>query len=187
MNAHFNKAKFEAAFKTAITALAASEKTTKDTLRAVSREVLEAHHATENIQYVNDLIAILSPMNRKTAVLFFQTFGGFHYDKPAMRFTKKDKKHYEEKYAASLEALNDPHFNIWSWAERELKVEKVAPSLEGFTKYVNNFVAKAQGVSHADMVRAVFKSGISVEAIISVLGELPGYEVQTENEGEEAA
>jgi hypothetical protein len=180
MNKQFNKEKFEAAFTVAVTALAVSEKATKDILRICSRDVLEAHHATENIQYCNDLIAVLSPINRKTAVLFFQEFSGFHYETASMRFTKKDKKSYEQKYAASSDRLKDPHFNLWSWAETSVKVEKSTPTLEGFTKYVKKFVANSPGISHAEMARAVFESGISPEAIIEALEYLPGYTVKEE-------
>ena len=60
----FDKNQFDAAYKANVKKLAASEKVTKDLLRSMSREVIEAHHVTGDVAYINGVISVLSPMNR---------------------------------------------------------------------------------------------------------------------------
>jgi len=63
-------------------------------------------------------------------VLFFKEFSGFNYDEDeAHAFTKKNKKKYEEITAKALKALDDPHFNMWTW-QRNLSSLKTLPSLQ---------------------------------------------------------
>ena len=72
----FDKNQFDAAYKANVEKLAASEKITKELLRSMSRDVLEAHHATGDVAYINGIIAVLSPMNKKVCILFFKEFSG---------------------------------------------------------------------------------------------------------------
>ena len=76
----FDKKVFEKDFKTRIGNLAKAEASVRAELNVLSRGVLEAVHATEQIGYVNQLLAVLTPVNRKAAVVFFKHFAGFHHD-----------------------------------------------------------------------------------------------------------
>ncbi len=69
MNMNFDKAVFNAAFEAAIIVLAGAEKITKETLKDLSRTVLVAHHATEDIGYINRLVDVLTPVNKKVATM----------------------------------------------------------------------------------------------------------------------
>lgn len=181
MNVNFDKKTFEAAFGAAIIALAASEKVTKESLRELSRTVLNAHHATEDVSYINKLIEVLTPVNRKVAVLYFKEFGGFIYDAKALRFVKKSKKHYDDAHAKAMEFLADPHNNIWTWAERNVEVEAKPFDIKKVTAFIENATKKAMenGLTRLDVLRAAFAGGMTPELLLQLLGELD-YEVKVD-------
>lgn len=173
MNVKFDKPVFEGVFKKALTVLKKAESTTKESLRSLSRDVLNAHHATENVDYINRLLDVLSPVNRRACVEFYKEFSGFSYDEKMAKFYKKDKKNYDDCRKKAMEFLEDPLNNIWSWANRNLKVEVKAPTIEGLTKYLTSFVAKTQGsVAHAQIIAALFKAGITPGEVAGVLQEM---------------
>ncbi len=170
----FNRAAFEAIFQTAIDALTQSERVTRETLRDLSRSVIEAVHITGDIAFVNKLIMVLSPMNKRTAVLFFKTFTGFRYDDAAVVFLKKDKKRYDDARQSSLDFLADPHNNIWTWSDKHVQLEAKPFTLDKVTQYITSALKKADtgGVSHADVLRAVFKAGLSIDDVTAALDVL---------------
>jgi len=182
MNVNFDKEQFAITFATALETLAGSEKITKDMLRGLSRSVLEAHHATEDVQYINRLLPTLSPINHRAMVEFFKAFGGFMFDETEKRFTKKHKKTYDAKHILSLAFLENPMNNIWSWSERHLNVEKKPErSLTDRIKDdVSKWLAKAakDKVSQASILEAVFSAGIEPDAVM-VAFEHMGLEFAT--------
>jgi hypothetical protein len=171
MKQGFDKLAFEKALARGLKLLAHSERVTREQLRLLSRTVLEALHATEDIGYVNRLIEVLTPVNRKVAVLYFTHFGSFHYDDALARFTKKNKKRYEEAVLLSDSFLEDPLNNLWTWAEREVKVEKKDFELAQVTKAMGNYLKKAKdaGISQADLMKAVIAAGIEADTLIDML------------------
>lgn len=187
MNVNFDKKTFEAAFGAAIIALAASEKVTKESLRELSRTVLNAHHATEDVSYINKLIEVLTPVNRKVAVLYFKAFGGFTYDDKGKRFAKKSKKHYDQAHADAVEFLAEPHNNIWTWAERNVEVEAKPFDIKKVTAFIENASKKAleNGLTRLDVLRAAFAGGMTPELLLQLLGELD-YEVNVDGKPLEA-
>lgn len=128
MNKQFDSTKFYNSFNITIKALAESERITKDALRSLSRECLMLlHYESKNqgdISPVNKIISVVTPMNRKTFILFMQEFSGFRFDEKLGEFSKKDKQLYEEKCKKACNMLDDPHFNLWTWAELHVNVEK---------------------------------------------------------------
>lgn len=188
MRQGFNVGGFEASYKKALRRLGAAERVTKEVLRDLSRSVLEAHHATENITYINGLIATLTPMNRKIAILFFKEFSGFRWNNELTAFEKKDKKVYNFKQELSDKALTDPHFNIWTWAERNVEVEKKpAPTLLTMIKdraKAWHDRAQKEHISDADLLVAFFEGGIDPSAVVQALDKL-GYELDVAAEKKE--
>lgn len=180
MSAAFNKAAFEAAFATSILALAASEKVSKDELRGLSRTVLEAVHITGDIAYVNRLSVILSPMNKKTARLFFEHFTGFSFDDVRGEFTTKSKKRYDAALKLANEFLEDPMNNIWSWAERHVEVAKKDFDLAQVTAALDTFTKKAKkvGLTQRDVVKAFLAGGVTLDVIMDIL--VDSYDVDAE-------
>ena len=166
----FDKNQFDASYKTNIEKLSASEKITKDLLRSMSREVLEAHHVTGDVAYINGLIAVLSPMNRKMCILFYKEFSG-HFCNEEGVFGKKDKKRYDDARKKSFDALEDPHFNVFSWAERNVDVERKPFTLGKLQQQMGSLVKKAEEnkISHADIIRTLFANGVEVNEFLKVM------------------
>lgn len=177
----FDKDKFEPTFNGSLQRIAQSEKTTKEELRTLSRSILEAHHATENVGYINRLIAVLSPVNKKAAIVFFTHFSGFSFDAASGMFTKKSKKRYDNAKVLAQTFLDDPLNNLWTWAERHIEVEQKPFAVEGFEKYMVRAVknAAAAGIDQVELLKAVFKAGIKPDCIIEVMDQL-GYDLKEE-------
>ena len=166
----FDKKAFELAFNGAIKTLDKAETTVKEQVRALSRSVLEATHATGDVSYVNKMLRALTPMNRKTATLYFKDLLGFHFDDKLKEFTGKNKKAYDECHADAMEFLEDPLNNMWTWAERNVEVEKKTATLETLEKYVHNFIKKNQGVyTNEEIAATILKAGVTVETLIVMM------------------
>lgn len=182
----FNADKFFAGFEISLRAIREAERVTKDALRSLSRELLEQIHYESkiqgDIQPLNRLLEVLTPMNKKALVLFMQEFSGFKYDEDKGVFGKKNKAIYEQCLAASIESLEDPHFNLWTWAERNIKMEAKPFQLDKVTKFMQQSIKKAaeEGIGKADLIKAVMAGGISVDEIVAVLESMGEVEVKAE-------
>ena len=165
----FDKNQFDDAYKANVERLAASEKITKDLLRSMSRDVLRAHHETGDVAYINGIIAVLSPMNKKVTILFFKEFSGHTCEDGT--FGKKNKKRYEEARKKSFDQLEDPLFNVFSWADRHVEVEKKPFTLGKLQQQMGSLVKKAEEnkISHADIIRALFANGVEVNEFLKVM------------------
>lgn len=185
----FDKNVFEGKFKVSMGKLAQGEKTVREELNWASRAVLEALHSTENIGYVNQLIGVLTPVNRKAAIVFFKHFGGFHYDDATAMFTKKSKKRYDQAHRDALAFLQDPNNNMFSWAQRHIEVEQkpfdIASFKKGFKSYIVKHLqqAKDNGLSQKELLGLMFEAGIEVDAVLEVMqqsGKIAVTEVEAE-------
>ena len=172
----FNRGQFETAFASVLDSLAQAESITRRELRDVSRSILTAIHCTEDSAFLNRLIGVLTPVNKRTMVLFLKHFSGFHYDEKIEMFTKKNKPTYEKAAIAASEFLAEPHNNIWTWAEKHVEVEAKEFSVDTLTKYVESFLKKAakNDVSQADVFRAILKAGLTMDTVLDMMDEL-GY------------
>jgi hypothetical protein len=172
----FNRGSFEVAFAQTLDALGQAESITRRELRDVSRSILTAIHCTEDSGFLNRLIGVLTPVNKKVMVEYLKHFSGFHYDDRVMLFTKKNKPTYEKASQLSEEFLSEPHNNVWTWAERNIEVTVKPFDVNAITKQFSNILKKAtdNGISQKDVFKAVLASGISVDAMIDMLDEL-GY------------
>lgn len=166
----FDKNQFDAAYKANVKKLAASEKITKELLRSMSRDVLEAHHATGDVAYINGVIAVLSPMNKKVCILFYNEFSGHTCNEDGV-FGKKEKKRYDDAKKKSFDRLEDPNFNVFSWAERNVEVERKPFTLGKLQQQMGSLVKKAEEnkISHADIIRALFANGVEVNEFLKVV------------------
>lgn len=179
----FDKKVFEKSFKDGIAKLGKAEGLVRQQVNVLSRSVLEAIHATEQIGYVNQMLAVLTPVNRKAAVVFFKHFTGFHYDETSKLFTKKSKKRYDKAHADAMEFLQDPLNNMFSWCERHIEVEQKPFDATTFLKSQHKAfiraiqLARDNGVSQKELFEQMFKPetgkpGIDVEALVSVLASM---------------
>lgn len=184
----FNINKFFNDFEISIRALQESERITKDALRSLSRSVLEALHTEGektygDIQYINRLLSVLTPMNRKTCILFFQEFTGFLFNERDQVFSKKDKRKEgnslvcQVKQDAAIEALQDPLFNVWTWAERNVKIEKKAFRIDTLSKDIKKAMDAQDDegnalYSKADIVKAILAGGLDVADLVDIMEEM---------------
>jgi hypothetical protein len=172
----FDKKVFDVAFKRSVKALTGAEKVTRSELLTLSRSVLEALHATGDIAYVNNVIKVLTPVNRKVAVLYFKAFSGFSYSEEEMQFSKKDKKNYDAAVLKCIDFLDDPLNNIWSWAERNIDVEPKAFDINASMGIVMKKALK-NNLSHMDILKAVLANGISTDDLIELMSTLDDVEI----------
>ena len=179
----FDKKVFEKSFKDGIAKLGKAEGLVRQQVNVLSRSVLEAIHATEQIGYVNQMLAVLTPVNRKAAVVFFKHFTGFHYDETSKLFTKKSKKRYDQAHADALTFLGDPLNNMFSWCDRHIEVEQKPFDATTFLKGQHKAFVRAiqlardNGVSQKELFEQMFKPeagkpGIDVEALVTVLASM---------------
>lgn len=180
MEKMFDRKTFETEFNKAVKKIASAEKVTKEVLRTVSRDILVATHETGDIGFVNRLIAILTPVNKKVAILYFKEFTGFRYDDAALMFTTKNKRTYEEAHKAYANFIAEPANNIWTWAERNVEIEKAPFELSKVTDFVKNAIKKAEnaGKSKADVLAAVIEGGFDSDMLIAMLEKMGDVQVE---------
>lgn len=167
------------AFNLALAAIAGAERITKQELLTQSRALLAAlvgHGDMEatlvgDIQFINQLIPVLTPMNKKTAILFFKEFAGFHYEEETQQFTKKIEKDKVKLKDKTVRFLDDPLNNIWTWAERNVKIEKKAFDLKRVTKVIEQAREEMDGNDEA-IILAILDGGLSPAAILAIMQEM---------------
>jgi hypothetical protein len=178
----FNRDSFTASFPKTLTRLERAEKLSKDVLMPLSRDLLFMLHTDDknqgDIGYINRTIAVLSPANKKVFVLFMREFTGFILNDDATMFMKKSKKHYDVVKAGALAWLADPLNNYFSWVGRQ-KIESTPVVFDkafivASTRKMLDKAAK-NGMSHVDVLAAMFEGGLVIEDLLAVVDKL-GYE-----------
>jgi len=170
----FDRNAFTSSFEATLATLAGAEKITKETLRDLSRNLLHITQESQDIGYINRTLEVLTPMNRKTAVLFFTEFSGFLYGEENNRFFKKDKKRYDDIVAKAQEFLADPHNNIWTWAERNVELQSKPWDLGKVTKFAEQALKKAEkeGMTQVQVLEAFFAGGVTMDAVMALMDKL---------------
>lgn len=173
----FNRETFVASFKKSLKSLTASEKTTRAELQVLSRTVLEASIETGDVAYINAIIAVLTPVNKKVAVKFFTEFSGFAFDDTIA--TGKSKKNWDKHVVLAKEFLADPMNNIWSWADRNIEIVSKEFTLEQVTDAFKKFVKKAEkaGLTQKDVLKAAMQAGVELDTVVSLMGEMYDVDV----------
>lgn len=157
-------------------AIAQAEKITRTELGHLSRELLIYTMDTQDIDIVNRLIGVLTPVNRKVAILYFQHFLPWvtEQDKDGTfnRFGKKmqgDKKIIKRQDAITAWLLDEAN-NIWTWADDNVEVKQkdfkatiaraIKKALEGDDK------SGTAPLSRDDIMAAIFDGGISIDDML---------------------
>lgn len=161
-----------------IDALKASEKITKAELSAVSRECLLYVPDSDDIDVVNRLLNVLTPMNRATAVLFFRHFLMWEFEEDADRFGAKLKKEKQVKRKQDLidTFLANEDNDIWTWAKTEVTVDykpkqfaaQITKAVQAALKGEVKDNGETPPLSPQDVVAAVLIGGITVVDMIEV-------------------
>ena len=152
-----------------------AERITKSLLAELSRDLLGyvMVDAMHDIAAVNRTINVLTPMNKKTAILFFSTFTSHKFNDTTQAFGGKDKKQHDDKLAACVAFLSDESNTIWTWAEENVKLEPKPKDYFGqLTKLIERALAdEAEGLQSVDIVNALLSAGIEQATIELVLAE----------------
>lgn len=164
-----------------IDAVKASEKITKAKLRDLSRNILLYVPESGDIDVVNRLIGVLTPMNKRTAILFFRAFLPWEVEENKGEFSRFGKKLTKEKVVkrkldAITEFLADEGNDIWSWAAVEVTVEYKPKNFSAdITKAVQKALkgeVKDNGetppISAEEVMLAVMSGGISVASLLKM-------------------
>jgi len=162
---------------TRIDAIRASEKITKVELGLISRELLMYVPESKDIDAVNRLLNALTPMNYRTAQLFFANFLPWVWDEKNNRFAAMSKgdKAVNGKLANIKEFLDEPANTIWLWAERNIKLETVkTPFEERLTSLVAKALKGEKGLDPIDkrtVISAIMAGGVSAGDLINIMEE----------------
>ena len=158
-------------------AIAAAEKITRVELAALSREALIYVPDTDDIDLVNRLLGVLTPMNRRVAILFFSHFIPHEVEKdPDGNFSRFGKKlKGDKKYAAKLalikEFLADESNTIWTWSDENIELKK--KDLFGpIGKAINKALAGDEktdtpALSPIEVVNAIFGSDLTMDQMLA--------------------
>jgi hypothetical protein len=177
----FDKTVFETEFDKAVDVLAGAEKITKETLKVWANKVVEATHATGQTVYMNKLLSVLTPLNKKVCTLFFSHFSGYTFSKEDMLFVSKDKKRYAQALADWLTFSEDPLKNLWTWAELHVEIEQKPYTFGDVKKETSRMWQRAHkaGMTNVEFLSAMLQADskekkvvFSLDDIINALGML---------------
>ena len=182
-----------------IKSIAAAERITKVQLGQLSRDMLKFINIQghDRIDLVNELTVVLTPVNKRTAILFFKHHLPWSFDDATKTFMKKFDagKKTDRKLADTQKLLDDVNANIWTWAESNVKVEFTAPN---FNKAIIDVLTKAQAgkinpetgeavgaLSVYEIMQAVLQSGIEADAMLDTIGAIEAANVAAIEEATE--
>lgn len=180
-----DKQQFNAIFAAFLDSVRNAEEVTKRELGAMSITLIKGIHGIGDaailigeLDYVNRLLPVLTPMHRKLLINYFKHFAGYNFDEALGVFTKKNKAHYMEALGEARLLLAGQHpliekgqpHNIWGWANH-LKLD--APKVfnpEKVAKFVKGQVALATGagLSKLDVLAAVFEGGFTADDVLAL-------------------
>lgn len=175
----FNKEAVNAQLVALIGVLSGSERITKDKLAEFSRIALEYIVPTSDIQPINQLLAVLTPANKRVAIAFFKAFIPFNAKDGAF-VAGINKKTREAKYEAITEWLVDESNNIWTWDAEQQGPPASKP--KDYKALITTMVKKSlkdgdDQIKGVDVLGAVIAAGISANDLIAMLAQLGEQQV----------
>lgn len=154
--ATFNRMAYEATFDKRLITLQDSEKVSKAELQTLANDTVEMTHVSGQIVYMNKVMAVLSPFNKRLAKTFFLYFAGYHYDEKTNLFDKKSSKRYPEALKRWNTFKEDPLNNIWTFS-RDIKVEAPPLTIGDVGKRMSTLWSAGHraNISNVDMLKAM--------------------------------
>jgi hypothetical protein len=162
-----------------IDAIEAAEKVTKDMLGSVSRDIIEYNvlNSSDDVGRVGRLIAVLTPMNKATALIFFDHFLPWKLEGEVFTNKLQGKKKLDRYWDNAKDFLSDENNTIWTWAADNVTVEKQDYNLaENVTKAIQMALAgkaeskrtnAADPLSPMEVLQAVVDAGIDTSDMLS--------------------
>lgn len=180
-------------------AIASAEKITRVELAALSREALTYVTETHDIDLINRLIGVLTPVNRKVSILYFRHFLPWEVEENNKgefeRFGKMLKKDKAVKRKMDLiaEWLAEEGNTIWVWQNDNVDLTKK----KDFAGTIKKAVEKAlkgdeksgtEPLSRHEIMMAVMLGGFTMDDMLEALTDADeGEEPPKEENKEEAA
>lgn len=158
----------------AIVAIGGHETSFKAAMGEASRDFLTYVAETGDIDAVNRLMAVLTPINRDKARSYFIHFLPYNWDAKAARFSGKSKNKdvvsKKDKLVAAF--LADEAESLWTWYADQ-QGPAIAKAKE-YEKKIEALVKKAiedknEGISAVAVIRAVIRGGASLAEIMEAI------------------
>jgi hypothetical protein len=119
------------------------ENTFKQELGVLSRELLDYVPTTGDIDAVNRLIAVLSPLNKEKVTSFFKTFLAHKLDKGVFGKKSTNKDMVAKRVAAITSFLSVEDNTVWTWLAEKGKAVKREAKPKALGKAVEKAVEAA--------------------------------------------
>lgn len=161
-------------------AIMAAEKITRVELAALSREILIYVPESNDIDIVNRLHVVLTPMNAQLVVLYFTHFLPWEVEKDNdgkfSRFGKKmsGEKKVNKRLDLIKAWLADENNNLWSWAKDNVDMTKK----KDFVGMIQKALEKAlkgdeendsPALSKLECLMAVMSAGFTIDDMLSAV------------------
>lgn len=161
-------------------AIASAEKITRAELAALSRELLIYVPDTQDIGIVNRLLGVLTPVNKRAAILYFGHFLPWEKENDAdgnfARFGKKmlGEKKIKRKEQAIADWLGDESNTIWTWADDNIQMDKKKDFKGGIIRAVKQALAGDEktdtpALDPMEVMQAIFEGGMTLEAMLAAV------------------
>lgn len=159
-------------------AIANAEKITRHELANLSREFLVYVPDTQDVDLVNRLLGVLTPMNKATCILYFQHFLPWECENDKdghfQRFGKKmlGEKKLAKRMTAIADWLAVEENNVWTWAKDNVDLTKKPD----FKARVTSSIKKAlEGdaekevapLSALELLTAIFDGGFKLDDMLA--------------------
>lgn len=165
-------------------AIASAEKITRKELGALSREALTYVMESHDIELVNRLIGVLTPVNRKAAILYFTHFLPWVVEQADEKFSRFGKMNNKPKVVARMSKAIDEWLavetnNLWVWADQNIEIEQkkfdtagaLSKALVAAINGVDTDKSIAAPMSKHDVMAVIMKE-INVDEIMEALGTI---------------
>jgi hypothetical protein len=144
------------------------ERTFREEMSHISRELLTYIKANGDIDAVNRLLAVLTPKNQENARKYFIAFLPYQWNRQESRFGSKSKNKdmVAKKDKLMTEFLADEANNLFSWAGRTQQPREAKPKdhAKDVAKVVDNALSdEKNGIDVKTVLKSVLKTAIADE------------------------
>lgn len=151
-----------------ITKIGNGERTFREEMSQVSRELLTYIRENGDIDAVNRLLGVLTPTNKENAKKYFKNFLPYSFDNQADRFggKSKNKEMVDKKNKLVDEFLKDENNNMFTWVKRSAPPREQKP--KDLAKEVAKVVDRAltdekEGIDVKTLLKTVLRQAIADE------------------------
>lgn len=150
--------------------LAKSEKITRKVLAEVANELLLYVPGSNDIDAVNRLVAVLTPVNKQAAILFFKSMLQWSFVDGVFTTIQKGERTVSAKNERRLAFIKSEE-TFWSWVDDNTTIEAKP---KDFQNDIVNLIKRATKdgdyqISHAQVIQSVLASGITIQEVLTMV------------------